>query len=132
MDGFENEKSRPIIRMAALMHEVGRSRKEKAHHKKSLRLIRDLTPPLGWTSDDLCLAGVVARYHRGALPQPRHKDYAELPADQQAQAVQLAAILRLANAFDSGGRGHIKGLEVHKKDGFLTVAAEGYSPRTAE
>lgn len=125
----DSERSRALLRMAALMHDVGRSRKEKAHHKRSLRLIRSLSPPLGWTAADMHLTAVVARYHRGALPQPRHKDYAELPADQQTQAVQLAAILRLANAFDSNYNGRIKALEVRQQNGFLVVAAEGYSPR---
>jgi len=38
-----------ILQAAALLHEVGRSRKNKAHHKESYRMIRRMKPPVGWT-----------------------------------------------------------------------------------
>ena len=46
----------------------------------------------------------------------------------------MAGILRLANAFDSQRDGRIQRLEVHTQNGFLEIAAQGYSPRdrTAE
>jgi hypothetical protein len=41
----------------------------------------------------------------------------------------LAGILRLANAFDSAADGHVQRLQVHQQNGFLEIAAQGYSPR---
>jgi hypothetical protein len=35
----------------------------------------------------------------------------------------------LANAFDADRSGHIQRLEVHAQNGFLEIAAQGYSPR---
>jgi len=116
---------RSILYTAALMHDVGRGRKEKDHHKRSGRLIRGLVPPLGWTAQDLQLAGVVARY--GALPQPKHKALADLPTELRPTAVLLAGILRLANAFESRRDGRVQRLEVKRKDGVLIVYAQGYS-----
>jgi hypothetical protein len=43
--------------------------------------------------------------------------------------VKLAGILRLANAFDSENSGRIQRLEVHEQNGFIEIAAQGYSPR---
>ncbi len=60
---------RAILQAAALLHDVGRSKSEKGHHKTTYRMIRRLPPPLGWRAQDLLTAGVVARYHRGALPR---------------------------------------------------------------
>jgi CHAD domain-containing protein len=119
---------RPVLYAAALMHDVGRSRREKGHQKTSSRLIRKLPAPLGWTAHDLALAGVVARYHRGALPQSRHKALSSLPSDQQASAIRLAGILRLVNVFDSRRDRRISRLEVKSQDGALIVRAQGYSP----
>jgi CHAD domain-containing protein/HD superfamily phosphodiesterase len=118
---------RSILYAAGLMHDVGRGHKEKDHHKRSGRLIRGLAPPLGWTAQDLQLAGVVARYHRGALPQPGHKALGALPAELRPTAVLLAGILRLANAFDSRRDGRVHRLKVKRKDAILIVYAQGYS-----
>jgi CHAD domain-containing protein len=119
---------RTVLYAAALMHDAGRSHREKGHHRTSSRLIRTLTPPLGWTAHDLALAGVVARYHRGGLPQSRHKALSNLPPDQRASAICLAGILRLANGFDLQHDGRIARLEVKSQDGALVIRAQGYSP----
>ena len=124
-----NPGARDILYAAALMHDAGRSRHEKGHHKTSGKLISQLDPPLGFTAQELKLGAAVARYHRGALPQPRHKSLAELPADQRKTALQLAAILRLANGFDSTRDRHIRDLELRLQNGFLLIRAQGYSPR---
>jgi hypothetical protein len=50
-------------------------------------------------------------------------------AAQRAQLLRLVAILRLANAFDASRDGRIGRLQVNGGNGFLVIAAEGYSPR---
>lgn len=120
---------REILQAAALLHDVGRSRREKGHHKASYRLIRHLAPPLGWRSQDLLLAGSVARYHRGALPRAGQKPLQGLSSEQKMEISRLAAILRLASAFDASGDRRIQKLEVREHNGFLLVTARGYSSR---
>jgi exopolyphosphatase/guanosine-5'-triphosphate,3'-diphosphate pyrophosphatase len=122
-------KLREVLRVAAMMHDVGRAKRGKNHHKKSSELINRLKPPLGWTAEELKLAGIVARYHRGALPQTRHQDFRHLSAERKAQALHLAGILRLANAFDSTRDGRIRQLNVRNQNGYLEIAAQGYSAR---
>ncbi|HET7440409.1 MAG TPA: CHAD domain-containing protein [Terriglobales bacterium] len=124
---------RSILYAAALMHEVGRSRKRKDHHKKSSHLIRSLRPPLGWTAEELNLAGIVARYHRGALPQSRHHAFGRLPSDQRRTALRLAAILRFVDAIaETDARRPLDHramhLQVEEKDRVLQVYAAGYRP----
>jgi CHAD domain-containing protein len=120
---------RSILQVAALLHDVGRSKNEKGHHKTTFSLIRRLTPPLSWSEERLRLAGLVARYHRGALPGVGQNALVGLTPGQRQTVVQLAGILRLANAFDSDGNGHIQRIEVREQNGFLEIAAQGYSPR---
>jgi CHAD domain-containing protein len=122
-------RERAILQAAALLHDVGRSRTEKGHHKVSYRMIRRLAPPLGWRAQDLLMAGAVARYHRGVLPRSGQKLLEGWSAERRHQISRLAAILRLASAFDASHDGRIRKLAVQGRQGFLLVTAQGYSPR---
>jgi HD superfamily phosphodiesterase len=125
-------RDRAILQVAGLCHDVGRSKDEKGHHKASYRMIRDLAPPLGWQPRELLTAGIIARYHRGALPRAGQKTLQGLALKQRQDISKLAAILRLANAFDSGRDQRFHRLQVldgKEKSKTLEIAAEGYSPR---
>jgi CHAD domain-containing protein/HD superfamily phosphodiesterase len=125
-------KERAILRVAALLHDVGRSDKEKGHHKTTFRMIRRLSPPLGWSAQDLLTAGAVARYHRGALPRTGQEALRGLSLKQRQDLARLAAILRLANAFDASRDGGIKRLRVKSGEAgnkVLLIEAQGYSAR---
>lgn len=121
---------RLILQMAALLHDVGRSRHEKNHHKSSYRLISSLAPPLGWNARELRLAAVVARYHRGSLPRAGQKSLAAITTAERSTALRLAGILRLAAALDSEHDGHITRLDIESTGSSVIIHAEGYSPRT--
>ena len=129
--------ARSSLLAAALLHDVGKSEGEKGHHKTSFDLIRAHGNPLGWKPEDLQRAAIVARFHRGALPTRRHKSLRDLLPDEQKATIQLAAILRLANALDSGHDAHIGRIQIEsdpitsKRNEALIIAAEGYSPLSA-
>jgi exopolyphosphatase/pppGpp-phosphohydrolase len=152
--------ARSSLLAAALLHDVGKSKGEKGHHKASLELIRKHGNPLGWREADTQRAGVVARFHRGSLPTRRHKALRDLLPGEQTATIQLAAILRLANALDAGHDGRIHRIEIEnvqiknvqakagtnrrrRLQGFLrktaalapnealVIAAEGYSPSSS-
>jgi exopolyphosphatase/guanosine-5'-triphosphate,3'-diphosphate pyrophosphatase len=120
---------RSILRIAALLHDVGRSKHERGRHKASYRLIRRLASPLGWSRESLRLAGIVARYHRGALPRAGQKALRGLSPGQRQSVLQLAGMLRLADAFDIPRDGRIQRLDVRHENGFVVIGARGYSPR---
>ena len=87
-------------------------RRQKGHHKASFDLIRAHGNPLGWKPADLQRAAIVARFHRGTLPTRRHKSLRDLLPDEQKATIQLAAILRLANALDAAHDGHIRRIQI--------------------
>jgi len=124
---------RAVLQAAALLHDVGRAKGEKQHHKDSFRMIRKLTQPLGWSARELRMAAVVARYHRGGLPGGRKKTLQQLELPDRRPAVQLAAVLRLANALDLHN-GTQPNVEVAADHQVVTLRAAAYSPlnRTAE
>lgn len=144
-DGKDGD-ARSSLQAAALLHDIGKSKGNKGHHKASLELIKAHGTPLGWKPQDMQRAAVVARFHCGALPTKNHKALRDLlPAEQKA-TIQLAAILRLANAFDASHDGHIRRIQIEaeapregRTNGFvrksvsglakneaLVIAAEGY------
>lgn len=125
--------SRDVLQAAALMHEVGRAKRNQDHQKRSMRMILKLTQPMGWSARELEMAALVARYHRGALPHPRGKNMQRLGLPDRHIALELASVLRLANALDLRN-GPVRRLELEARDGILVLRAEGYSPldRSAE
>jgi CHAD domain-containing protein len=118
-----------ILQSAALLQEAGRLNKAKSYHKESYRLIRKISPPPGWTKKDLEFTALVARFHRRALPYPDHEKLSvyELPVRQSL--IRLAAILRLANAFQAKPYRAIRRLQVENGPGFLVLRAEGFHDR---
>lgn len=126
--------ARSSLLAAALLHDVGKSQGEKGHHKASFEMIRAHGNPLGWKAADLQRAAIVARFHRGALPTRKHKSLRDLLPDGQKGTIQLAAILRLANALDAAHDGRIRRIQIEnsriktKGNEALTISAEGYSP----
>jgi exopolyphosphatase/guanosine-5'-triphosphate,3'-diphosphate pyrophosphatase len=109
------------------MHDVGKAKSQENHHKSSYRMIRTLPRPLGWSARELELAAVVARYHRGALPRPRSKPMQTLDLPDRRQAMQLAGILRLANALDKPPANTTTGTTPHLEVGLLPASAANHS-----
>jgi CHAD domain-containing protein len=117
---------RYILQAAAFMHDVGRSRTNKGHHKTSARLIRKLNVPLGWTSDEVATAALVARYHRGALPSDAQRRFSSLSKSKRWTVQFLGGILRLACACDAEHNAQIRNVEVESTDSVLKLRAHGY------
>jgi exopolyphosphatase/guanosine-5'-triphosphate,3'-diphosphate pyrophosphatase len=108
--------ARSSLQIAALLHDVGKSEGNKGHHKTSFELIRGHSNPLGWRPEYLLRAAIVARFHGGALPSRSHKTLRDLLPDELRITIQLAAILRLANAFDAVHDGHIRRVKIENSD----------------
>jgi CHAD domain-containing protein/HD superfamily phosphodiesterase len=123
---FHDARCRRILKAAALLHDVGHAKKDPGHHKISFQMIRDLRPPLGWTSDDLLLAALVARYHRGAAPKAEHDGYSSLMPDERDAVNWLAATLRLADGLDAKHSGRVVRVSVESTRAALIVRADGY------
>jgi CHAD domain-containing protein len=91
---------RAVLRAAAFMHDAGKAKGAENYQKQSYRMIRGLARPMGWSARELELAAVVARYHRGTLPRPKGKAMQLLELPDRPLAMELAGVLRLANALN--------------------------------
>jgi exopolyphosphatase/guanosine-5'-triphosphate,3'-diphosphate pyrophosphatase len=119
-----DSKRRRTLEAAALMHEIGRSKQEKGHHKRSFRMLRQLAPPPGWSAADMLGIGIVARYHRGAVAPATHAMFAGMPAGLRTELLKLAGILRFANALDRATQGRESRPELAREDGTLVIRAQ--------
>jgi CHAD domain-containing protein len=123
---FPTSRPRYILQAAAFLQEVGRSKRAKGYHKTSCRMIRQLPLPIGWQPVDLELTALVARYHRKALPQLKHREFRALSAASRQATLFLAGILRLANCFAQSARAPVRKFDLDLTPEGLVIQAYGF------
>lgn len=91
---------RNLLSFAALLHDIGYVEGYEQHHKTAYRLTM-AEPIPGLSPREQALVALVARYHRGGLPDPtKHTALAALPPEDRSLVEQLGAILRFADGLD--------------------------------
>ncbi|HWJ20937.1 MAG TPA: Ppx/GppA phosphatase family protein [Gemmatimonadaceae bacterium] len=102
---------RQTLADAALLHDVGYHINYRAHHKHSYHLILHASllgvPP----AEQVAIANV-ARYHRGAPPKRKHRNFGQLDRSQRDRIARLAALLRVADGMDRGHVGAVADVKV--------------------
>ena len=126
---YEGVSFSDLLAVAVLTHEVGHGEKRE-HHKQTVHMLQRLDPPPGWKPIHLTLAGMIARYHRGAPPADSQKLYAALPAEAKAVVNLLGGIIRFADALDHGRNGAVAKIKITKSESALIVQASGYKPES--
>ena len=89
------------LRVASLLHDVGKSVSGEFHHKASRDIIAN-EANLPFRKRVRKIIGLIARYHKGALPKDTHKYYKQFNEDDKRCVSVLAGILRLADGLDAG------------------------------
>ena len=88
------------LETAAIFHDVGKSINRESHHKLARDIIFDCTfLPFG--RKERKMIGLIARYHRGQLPEDNHKYFKQLDEESKEYVCKLAAILRIADGLAS-------------------------------
>jgi exopolyphosphatase/guanosine-5'-triphosphate,3'-diphosphate pyrophosphatase len=92
---------RMLLRVAALLHEIGGFVSSRAHHKHSEYLIAN-SEIFGLNRQEISLVSQIARYHRRSVPQSSHPNYMALSRESRVIVSKLAALLRVADALVRG------------------------------
>ena len=105
-DALKNEhrlsfRERVFLEAAAIMHEIGIYVSPRGFHKHSCYLIRN-SEIFGFTQSEISVVANIARYHRRARPKTTHNEYMSLARENRTVVNKLAALLRLAEAMDTG------------------------------
>lgn len=92
---------RLLLRVAALLHEIGGFVSSRAHHKHSEYLIAN-SEIYGLSRGEIHLVAQLARYHRRSVPRASHPVYMALSRESRVVVNKLAALLRVADAVFRG------------------------------
>ena len=122
---------RGILQLASLLHEIGYFISAKSKHKHSMYLILN-SDVFGIGAKDLELVALVARYHRGASPQPRHDVYAQLNRYRRVAVSKLAALLRVAIAINVGQAQRIKTIDCEQRGSQMKLTTSDVSDLAME
>jgi len=120
-----------VLRVAALLHEVGMFISPREHHKHSLYILLQ-TEIFGLSSGDRVLVALLARYHRRYNPEPNHPHFADLSREERMIVFKLAALLRIADALDRTHAQRVKSILIRPDGGRLHILTPGVDDTTVE
>ena len=126
-----DQRSELILRVAALLHEVGGYVSSRSHHKHSMYLILN-SDLFGLTHEDMTVTALIARYHRRALPGPTHPEYAALDRDRRIQVSKMAALLRVADALDRNHIQQVQDITLSREKDQFVIAVRNVEDLTIE
>ncbi len=113
---------RRLLADAALLHDIGYHISYDQHNKHSYHLIEH-AELLGMTPADQIIVANVARYHRGAEPRKKQRNYAGLDKPMRRTIKRLSAILRVADGFDRGHASAVAEIKARWLDRALRLTA---------
>jgi exopolyphosphatase/guanosine-5'-triphosphate,3'-diphosphate pyrophosphatase len=101
-------RERRLLRVAAVLHDVGLFISSNSHHKHSEYII-GASDIFGVRAEERAIVACVARYHRRGPPVTSHVNYAALTRADRATVSKLSALLRVADTLD---RSHSQRVEL--------------------
>jgi exopolyphosphatase/guanosine-5'-triphosphate,3'-diphosphate pyrophosphatase len=113
---------RSLLKLAALLHDVGDFVGFDAHHKHTYYLVTH-SDLMGLSPEQKEVVANVARYHRKSLPDLSHPGYRKLDRRLRTVVRKLAALLRVADAFDREHQGKVLDVAVRITPGRLSLRA---------
>lgn len=90
---------RLLLKVAAMLHEIGGYISPKNHHRHSQYIILN-SEIFGLSRQDVEIVGLLARYHRHGPPNSADSSYTELDLPNRLRVQKLAALLRVAEAME--------------------------------
>ena len=124
-------RQRLLLRVAALLQEVGGFVSNRSHHKHSYYLIAN-AEIFGLSREEHELVAHIARYHRRATPQQSHPEYMMLPRDRRILVSKLAALLRVADALDRGRGQEVQDFRCERQEEGFVVLIPGLADLALE
>src|SRR5436305_14881013 len=119
--GFEE---RMLLRLAALLHDIGDFVGYESHHKHSYYIVVH-SELMGLPPSAKEIVANVARYHRKAFPDLSHPGFRKLDRRGRTTVRKLAALLRLADAFDREHLTKVREVAVRIEKGRIVLEARG-------
>jgi exopolyphosphatase / guanosine-5'-triphosphate,3'-diphosphate pyrophosphatase len=119
-----NQRHRLLLRVAALLHEIGGYVSSRAHHKHSEYLIGN-SEIFGLNRNEINIIAEVARYHRRSIPRAQHVNFMALRREDRVVVGKLAALLRVADALIRGHYRRAQEIRLDRRGDDLFVTLPG-------
>jgi exopolyphosphatase/guanosine-5'-triphosphate,3'-diphosphate pyrophosphatase len=125
------DRARLLLKVAAMLHDVGIYVSLRAHHKHS-QYILAASQIFGLSDDETAIVSNIARYHRRGTPQQSHVPYVALDREDRILVKKLASILRVANALDAEHGQKVRDLRIIRRDKSWLLEVAGTGDLTME
>lgn len=122
---------RLLLKVAAILHEVGSYINPKKHHHHSQYIILN-SEIFGLSRADVEVVGLLARYHRHGAPTPAEPTYALLNQADRLRVQKLAALLRVAEAMERAHSRRIRSFTVRQNARRLELLVPDVADLTIE
>jgi len=119
------------LHCGALLHDIGWIEGQKGHHKTSLRLTVEESN-LDFDRVERLIVGLIARYHRKALPKPKHRYMRDLAPQDRDAVEKLASILRVADGLDRTHTNAVSEINCRFDDKLIRIQGRSEGPAEAE
>ncbi len=118
------DRERLYLRIAAILHDIGKYMNIKNHYKHSYNII-NAADILGLNERETSIVANIARYHSRELPSEDNRGYRILSNEDKVLVSKLTAIIRLADALDRSHAQKVQGVDINFKGNELTVTVSG-------
>jgi exopolyphosphatase/guanosine-5'-triphosphate,3'-diphosphate pyrophosphatase len=112
-----------LLEASAYLHDIGHFVGDLGHHKHSAYLVANSEMP-GFTSKERLVIAALCRFHRKSMPHPKHPQFQALDADSKRLVVNLAPLLRIADALDRGHEQKVRDISAAMKNGAITLLVQ--------
>jgi exopolyphosphatase/guanosine-5'-triphosphate,3'-diphosphate pyrophosphatase len=112
-----------VLEAAAYLHDIGHFVSSTGHHKHSAYLVANSDLPGFQAQERMAIAGL-CRFHRKALPQPRHSALQTLPQEWRRTVTYLAPLLRIADSLDRSHEQKVRNVQLSVKNGSVVFLIE--------
>ena len=104
-----------LLEAAAILRDVGHFISDTSHHKHSHYIVAN-ADLAGFTDSERLDIALLCRYHRKALPGPRHPDFDGLSSERKRAIQLLTPLLRIADALDRSREQRVERLDLENGD----------------
>ncbi len=125
------DRERLLLKVAAMLHDVGIYVSLRAHHKHS-QYILAASQIFGLSDEETAIVSNLARYHRRGTPQQTHVPYVALDRQDRLLVNKLSAILRVANALDADHAQRVRDLRIIRRGNTWILELDGVGDMTME
>jgi len=109
-----------LLEASAYLHDIGHFVSDLGHHKHSAYLVANSEMP-GFTSKERLVIAALCRFHRKAMPHPKHPQFQALDPDSKRLVVNLAPLLRIADALDRGHEQKVRDVTLATKESAVSL-----------